>query len=101
MKYFQNFETTDALVRVLRPILIGLEFAWVKFSQNDKYRPAFLHPVDSDGIQRAQEVTTEGYISDEKLSFVGFECDIPEQKKAAAQIKKLKILNKKFNFSLK
>ncbi len=84
-----------------RPILLGLQFAWIKFSEKDKFRPGFIHLPDADGSRRAQEVTSDGYISDDKIKFYHFETDIPECKKAPAQIKKLKVLNKKFKFSLK
>lgn len=84
-----------------RKKLLGLRFGWIKFNKNEKFRPGFVHPPDSDGISRAQEVTSNGYISDETLEFHQFEEDIPKHKKYAAQIKKLKILNQKFKFSLK
>lgn len=80
---------------------MALQFAWIKFRAADKYRPGFIHPIDSDGKQRAQKVTSEGYVSDEKVTFDHFELNISESKKAVAQVKKLKALNKKFGFNCK
>lgn len=83
-----------------REKLLRLKFGWIKFTDNEKFRPGFVHPADPDGKTRAQEVTSNGYVSDEKLLFSSFKEDIPKHLKYQAQVKKLKLLNKKFNFSL-
>lgn len=102
LKYFQVFVTHDLIVQKCRPLLLKLQFGWVKLhtKENAKYYPAFIYPVDSDGKRRAQEVTVDGYVSDVKNIFfdIAEDNDIGKKKTGFTALNKF---NKKFGFSYK
>jgi len=70
-------------------------------TEKDKFRPAFKYPPDLDGKTRAQEVASDGYPANVTVEYAVFEKEIPEQKKALSQRKKVLNLNKLFKFSFK
>lgn len=88
----------DPIVQECRKKLLDLQFGWIKFSKNEKFKPGFVYPPDADGIQKAHEVNSEGYPSEEIRQFFKFEEDVMPVRKFPAQIKKVKLLNKKFKF---
>lgn len=73
----------------------------MKLTKQDRFHPGFLHPPDKDGFCRAQEVTHDGYVSNDKFDVYIFENDVSESKKHASQKRKVKHLNDKFGFSFK
>ena len=93
--------TSDPIVQECRPVLLKLQFAWVKFhlKKNAKFYPAFIYPVDTDGKRRAQKVTRTGYVTDTKSIF--FDIGDDNIEKDTSEVGKLNKLNKKFGFSLK
>ncbi|KAJ6639477.1 hypothetical protein Bhyg_12222 [Pseudolycoriella hygida] len=96
-----DFVTDDVIVKECRDKLRNLQFGWMKFSTSKKAKfcPGFVHPADIDGIQRAQKVTTTGYVSNEKYVCFGFAENIPETDKKYQEKAALKKFNEKFNFS--
>lgn len=92
--------SNDPVVIACRKQLLDLQFGWVKYTKNEKFKPGFLHPPDADGIERVQEVDSKGYPSAELRTFLQFEKDIAPARKLPAQIRKVKIMNKKFKFDL-
>lgn len=79
--------------------MLKLQFAWVKFhtKENAKYYPAFIHPNEPDGKNRAQEVIGD-YLSDVKHIYfdIAKDGDIGKKKTGFTALKKF---NKKFGFS--
>lgn len=84
-----------------RPVLLELRFGWVNFkcTKGSKFFPGFVHH-DGDGIQRAQKVTGDGYVTDRKYEFFEFSENVPDDRKDKTGISALKKLNRKFHFSL-
>lgn len=90
--------TTDEVVRACRTKLLDLQFGWIKFTKNEKFKPGFFLPPDADGTERVQELDSDGYPSNEIRTFFRFEKHIASTRKLHAQIRKVKLMNKKFKF---
>lgn len=88
----------DPVVQACRHKLLKLQFGWIKFTKNEKFKPGFVYPPDVNGIERAHEVDSQGYPSNDFREFFQFEKDIPPIKKKPAQLKKVNLMNKKFKF---
>lgn len=84
-----------------RPILLTLSFGWIKFNSTKTCTPCpgFVYPPDLDGIVRAQKITSNGYVTNTKNEFFGFQKDIPDKEKEKSQVAKLRLFNKKFGFT--
>lgn len=66
--------------------------------KSSKFYPAFVYPVDEDGLERAQKVKADGYITNCKSPFweFHFAWKLPDDKKQTAEVSALKKFNKKF-----
>ncbi|KAJ6647775.1 hypothetical protein Bhyg_02998, partial [Pseudolycoriella hygida] len=97
------FVSDDPIVRKRREDLLKLEFAWVKFGRAKKslYFPAFIHPKDKDGVNRAQKISANGYVSNAKSEFFDSQKNIPEENKGTEQLRFLSKFNHNFSCSFK
>lgn len=95
------FVTDDLIVQQCRDKLKHLQFGWIKYysRKNAKYYPGFIYPVDTDGYERAQEVTGDGYVSDKKNRFFHSAKNVSNDLKVKSGVAALKFFNEKFNFS--
>ncbi|XP_037025682.1 uncharacterized protein LOC119067043 [Bradysia coprophila] len=94
------FVSDNPVVQTCRPVLQKQRFGWMKFQQfkNAKFCPAFVYPTDDDGLERAQKIKADGYITDKKSPFWEFHLawELPDAKKDSANSIALKKFNKTF-----
>lgn len=88
------------VVRKTRPILLLLQFGWIKFTKNSRFVPGFVYPkTDADGKRRALKILCDGFTANEKNQYHDFEINIADRLKMKSDLKALQTFNERFNFS--
>lgn len=90
----------DSIVEATRPLVLGLEFGWMKLNPTSRFYPAFKYTdKDSNGVSFALPILNDGYTADKKCTYTEFKTNIPSKQKHAKELKMLKLFNSKYNFS--